>query len=92
VRELENEIQRALVLTPPDGAVAWEGLSEKIRQRGEHKPPSVASSLGEGIAMLEREMIQASYQRCNGNKSRTAQHLKISRWTLQQKIKKYGIE
>jgi DNA-binding NtrC family response regulator len=92
VRELENEIQRALVLTPPDGAVAWEGLSEKIRQRGEHKPPSVASSLGEGIAMLEREMIQASYQRCKGNKSRTAQHLKISRWTLQQKIKKYGIE
>ena len=51
----------------------------------------MADSLGAGIEALEREMIQASYERCNGNKTRMAQQLKISRWTLQKKIKQYGV-
>jgi len=91
VRELKNEVQRALVLTPPNSAVDLEMLSEKISQRDESRPPPLVGSLREGIAVLEREMIQACFECYNGNKSRMAQHLKISRGTLQQKMKRYGV-
>ena len=91
VRELKNEVQRALVLTPPNSAVDLEMLSEKIRQCDESRPSPLLGSLREGIAVLEREMIQVCFERYNGNKSRMAQHLKISRGTLQQKMKQYGI-
>jgi transcriptional regulator with PAS, ATPase and Fis domain len=92
VRELENQIQRALVLTPSDGTVTLDMLSEKIRQHGDQKPTPLSGSLREGIAVLEREMIQAAFELYNGNKSRMAKHLNISRWTLQQKMKQYNTE
>ncbi len=91
VRELENEIQRALVLTPPDTAVSLEMLSEKLRPNGEKNAPPIAETLREGMAALEREIIMTCCERHNGNKSRMARQLQISRWTLQQKMEKYGI-
>jgi DNA-binding NtrC family response regulator len=92
VRELENEIHRALVLTPSDGAVSIEMLSEKLRLSSEKAATPMAGTLREGMAVLEREMIQACCERYDGNKSRMAQQLQISRWTLQKKMKKYDID
>ena len=91
VRELENEIQHALVLTPADGAVDLQMLSEKVRGAAEVSPERLTGTLREGIAALEREMIAAAFEQCERNKSRTAKHLGISRWTLQQKMQEYGI-
>jgi two-component system, NtrC family, response regulator HydG len=91
VRELKNEIQRALVLTPPEGFVDLETLSEKIRWRDKNRASPLPGSLRENIAGLEREVIRACCGRHKGNKSRMAKELQISRWTLQQKMQLYGI-
>lgn len=92
VRELENEIQRALVMAPADGAIGLEMLSERIRHSADHARDQLRiGTLREGIAAVEREMIAAAFAQFDGNKSRAAKHLSISRWTLQQKLKQYGI-
>jgi two-component system, NtrC family, response regulator AtoC len=93
VRELENEIQRALVMAPAEGAIALELLSERIRQGAEAgRNRAQAGTLRQGIAEVERQMIAAAFAQFAGNKSRVARHLSISRWTLQQKLKQYGID
>ena len=37
-------------------------------------------------------MIQAAFQTYGGNKTRMSEQLGISRWTLLQKMKDFGIE
>ena len=92
VRELENEIERALVLTAEGAAIAPDVLSEKLRVAG-----GVAKSwrrdgaLKDAVEGVEREMIQAAFERCGGNKTRMAEQLGITRWTLLQKMKAFGI-
>lgn len=91
VRELENEIQRALVMASDDGAIPLEMLSERIRSVEEAESSPKTGTLREGIADVERQMIAAAFVEFGGNKSRMASHLSISRWTLQKKLKQYGI-
>ncbi|MBT6146775.1 MAG: sigma-54-dependent Fis family transcriptional regulator, partial [Gemmatimonadetes bacterium] len=91
VRELENEIQRALVMAPADGAIGVEMLSERLRPGSGATSRESTGTLREGIAAVEREMIAAAFVKFEGNKSRIAKHLSISRWTLQQKLQLYGI-
>jgi DNA-binding NtrC family response regulator len=55
------------------------------------EPIPRSGTLREGIAGVERQMIEAAFVEFEGNKSRMARHLSISRWTLQQKLKQYGI-
>jgi two-component system response regulator AtoC len=51
-------------------------------------PPPAPRSLDS----LEREAILAALRRWEGNRSRSAEELGISRRTLLNKIKEYGIE
>ena len=92
VRELENEVQRSLVLATEGEPIGVDLLSEKIRRAAAAAP--VRPRLGrlrDGIAEVERQMIGIAFEHYGGNKSRMARHLGISRWTLQQKMKEYGI-
>lgn len=59
--------------------------------RGASEPIPKSGTLREGIAGVERQMIEPALVEFEGNKSRMARHLSISRWTLQQKLKQYGI-
>ncbi|NKB69226.1 MAG: response regulator [Candidatus Latescibacteria bacterium] len=90
VRELENEIERALILTAPGQAIGPEALSPKLRQS--EGSPLQDGTLKEGIAALERQMIQRAWKTCNGHRTRMANQLQISRWTLLQKMKLYQID
>jgi transcriptional regulator with PAS, ATPase and Fis domain len=76
VRELQNEVERSLVLNPDGGAVGLDVLSEKIRP-AEGKPRSWRreGKLKEVISEVEREMIQAAFQTCGGNKTRMSEQL-----------------
>jgi len=51
------------------------------------KEPAMVKSLKEEVANLEREMIIQALKRFNGNKTKAATNLKISRRSLQIKIK-----
>jgi DNA-binding NtrC family response regulator len=93
VRELQNEVERGMVLNPDGGPIGLDALSEKIRPA----EPTARSWRREGklkdvISEVEREMIQAAFESCDGNKTRMSEQLGISRWTLLQKMKEFGTE
>jgi DNA-binding NtrC family response regulator len=93
VRELENEVQRALALAPDAGVIGLEALSERVRGSGkETRSWRREGTLKDALEGVEREMIRAAFEACGGNKSRMSEQLGVSRWTLLQKMKEYGIE
>jgi DNA-binding NtrC family response regulator len=86
VRQLQNEIQRAVLMTDntvidvPDLSIANQATVD-----GE----STSLTLLEGI---ERQTIIQMLKETNGNKLETAKRLGIGRQTLYNKIKAYNIE
>jgi len=89
IRELENAIERALILedgdTLPPGCFSWfVGERKREIKAGDHKIYSLAE--------LEKTHIQRVLDETGGHKIRAAQLLGIDRKTLYQKIKRYGIK
>jgi transcriptional regulator with PAS, ATPase and Fis domain len=102
VRELQNELERAVSLTPRGGRVTTGQLSEKIRagiardaQGGEAPVVATASTSGESLwtalERFEREHLRRSLAEHEGNVSRAARTLGISRVALQRKMKVLGL-
>jgi len=97
VRELANEIQRALVLTPAGEEVGIHALSERVGGGGRPEEKDGPSGRRDGrlrdaVEALERDLIQRAFERHQGNKTHMSRDLGISRWTLLQKLRAYGIE
>jgi len=91
VRELQNEIERALVLTPPRGAIEVSVLSEKIGRPGPARSRRRHGKLRDLVAEVEREAIEDAMGTHQGNKSRMAEQLGITRYTLLQKMREFGL-
>ncbi len=84
VRELENAVERAVILAR-DSVVAVGDL----RQRG---MASVGSArAGKNLKEIEREHILSILRETGDNYSEAARILGISRMTLYNKVKEYGI-
>jgi transcriptional regulator with PAS, ATPase and Fis domain len=95
IRELENEIERLVVLAGDEKVIGEELLSPRIRTRqagGEILPGAEAGGLPEAIAALERGMITEVLRRHHGNKTRAASELRISRRNLIRLVQKYKID
>lgn len=95
IRELENEVKRALALAVD--RVTTAELSRHIVESP--KRSGAFSALREGartlediLAVIERQVIKETLTTYNGNKSKTAQHLGISRNGLAMKMERLGIE
>jgi two-component system NtrC family response regulator len=88
VRELQNRIKCAIVLadSPYINAADLELASPTT------PAPVMASTLREARQELERELILTKLRENNGNISKTARTLGISRPTLYELIARYGIE
>jgi DNA-binding NtrC family response regulator len=90
VRQLENEVRRALVLG--EGVIDVAQLSQDVARGG----PS-ASRGGGGMDMrsrvdaLEAEMLVEALEKTRGNQTRAAQVLGLSRFGLQKMMKRLGI-
>jgi transcriptional regulator with GAF, ATPase, and Fis domain len=100
IRELQNEIERAVVLAPRGESIRPEHLSDQLRKMTEDsKPKPVISAtpassdalLREARAGFEARYIAEVFANNGGNVSRTATALGISRISLQRKIKEYGL-
>jgi transcriptional regulator with PAS, ATPase and Fis domain len=91
VRELENEMERALVLTGAGETIDVTTLSERM-QDGVGKRRRRSGSLQDAVTELEGEMIEEAMGTFDGNKTKMSQHLGISRWTLLQKMREHGLE
>jgi DNA-binding NtrC family response regulator len=93
VRELENEIQRALVLLKPGGHISVTDISAKVRNENTMLSAATRrSTLKEAVEATEQELIMRSFEKHSGNKTRMADELGISRWTLLQKMRAFGID
>jgi two-component system, NtrC family, response regulator AtoC len=94
VRELENILERALIycegdeIRAADLDVAQLGRAKERGPEGPEAPPADAASLDS----MEREAIARALGKWKGNRSKAAEELGISRRTIQNKIKKYGLE
>jgi two-component system, NtrC family, response regulator HupR/HoxA len=85
VRELENEVERALALADDGRPIGAEHLSDRIRQSVE--TPAAAPTLNEAIERLKRRMIDDALREC-GSKTRAAERLGLSRQSLQQMLRR----
>jgi len=93
VRELEHEIERAVIMAPDSSFIDIHMLSDQISKRD--KLVSLALSkqgtLKESIERVEKYMIEQALTAHKGNKSKVAKELGLSRVGLQKKMKRYGI-
>jgi two-component system response regulator HydG len=91
IRELENVIERAVLLcrseyiTPKDLPPPLQG--EEIGEQ-----PIISIPPGMTLEQVEKEAIIQTLEETGGNRTQTAQILGISRKTLQNKLKEYGLE
>ena len=95
IRELENEVERLIVLSGDDPRISVELLSPRIRDFGEKakiQGVRVAGKLKDSLEELEKTMIREGLKRTNWNKSRLAKELGISRAGLIMKVEKYHLD
>jgi DNA-binding NtrC family response regulator/tetratricopeptide (TPR) repeat protein len=104
VRQLRNEIQRAVAMSPPGGSIEPDQLSADLTA------PAHSSSLGsmagmavgtrhlqpgnlaEAVESIERDMIGATLERTRGNISETARVLGLTRRGLYLKMRRLGLD
>lgn len=95
VRELENVVERAIIL------LTGEHITEKqlplaIVTEFDQKVPKTSPSVeldggSKSLEEVEKEVILATLAAANDNKSEAARRLGITRKTLHNKLKNYGI-
>jgi len=95
VRELRNVIERAFILHASADEIRPEHLPPELRKlppqkKQEKLVPQVAE---QGIVLedVEKKLITEAMERANGNQSKAARLLGISRDTLRYRLKKHGM-
>jgi two-component system response regulator HydG len=91
VRELGNVVERAVILEKSDRITpeAFPPHVQGLAFAENHSPNSTAA--GRTLKEMEREMILNTLSSLDGNRTLTAKALGISRKTLQNKLKVYGV-
>ncbi len=82
IRELQHAMERAVIVA--DGSVV-----DSVPYEGYELPAD--SQEHRSLDGMERQMIERTIAECHGNLSRVALQLGISRQTLYNKIKRYGL-
>ncbi len=93
VRELENEMRRLVVLSPD--RVELSSLSRAVLEGRSARPEPallVEGDLRATVAEFERRAIEDALAEAGGNKSQAGRALGISRFALQRKLEKFGLE
>jgi DNA-binding NtrC family response regulator len=92
IRQLENVIQQAVLLsTGPE--LLFSHLPQLLQEHATIGPVrgAAAASLVESREVAERTIIQRALRECDDNRARAAKLLGISRVTLYNKLRKYGL-
>lgn len=96
VRELENTIERAVILCDGDtitpGHISLNPVTMKSDFDVLPMNGTLADTTKEALRLSETQRIKKALQETKGNKTRAAEALDVSYKTLLTKIKDYGIE
>ena len=94
VRDLENAIQSSMILCT-GGVIRPEHLPDRIKGYELAEAQTVSGNSGNSIreinAQMEKELIIEALKKHNFNRTLTAEALNISRKTLFNKMKRYGL-
>jgi DNA-binding NtrC family response regulator len=85
VRQLENAIESLVVLSPP------EGLDPSLLPAHEGNAEAQPLTLKQKMDAYERGLVADALRAASGNRTAAAAKLGISRVTLHDKLKKYGL-
>ena len=104
IRQLQNEVERMVLLSGENSHITSEVLSPKIsgKKSVAGSTPEVTSAtsapryeyadgttLKDAVDRLEKQMIESAMKQYNNNKSEVAKRLGISRSSLIQKVQSY---
>ena len=101
VRQLKNEIQRAVAMSAPGGIIEAPHLSPEIgatrlpataSSPSSRRAPRAAANLATAIEEVERELIQAALNGSSGNISQAARVLGLTRRGLYLKLRRLGLD
>lgn len=105
VRELRNQIERIVLLSTDDVIDGSHFFERQSIPPPSAPPASVRTTAvptkgfsmtlpeeGVGLDEVERQLIELTLKRFDGNVSRSAKFLKVSRQTLMYRIKRHGLE
>ncbi|MFL5446460.1 MAG: sigma-54-dependent transcriptional regulator [Myxococcales bacterium] len=102
IRELENVLERT-ILFAEGPHIRLQDLPPSLRKAAVESPPPVQESASSGppgplkeivkeqVQAIERDLIIRGLEVTGGNVTRTARLLKISRKSLQMKMKEFGL-
>ena len=94
VRELENTIERAMVLSDTDH-IRIEQLPDRVLEGNHTGSPDLggkALSIKRAAKEMERDLICKALEKTKGNRTHAARLLEISHRTLLYKIEEYGVQ
>lgn len=99
VREMQNEIQRMLVMAPENVLIGSELLSPRVVMAAPEEDEDQLAMLSgfdgtlkERIESLEARILHETLVRHRWNKSKAAKELGLSRVGLRGKLERYGLE
>ncbi|MDH5827905.1 sigma-54-dependent transcriptional regulator [Sphingobacterium faecium] len=90
VRELQYSIERAVIMADEVSITGNDIFFSPIEQLPEETPLDVSIS-GSNLEELERKAIKAAIERFNGNISKAAKELGLTRAALYRRLEKYDI-
>jgi two-component system response regulator AtoC len=86
IRELQNVIERAIIMTQDEGLIRPEDLpADLLKKRAERREPMRAARNG------ERESLLRMLQDCHWNRTLAAKRLGIARRTLYDRMARFRI-
>ena len=85
IRELEHAVEKAVIIC--DGSTLTAGSFQLSRPSA----PATHAAEATTLEAMERQMIARALQTCEGNLSAVAASLGITRQTLYNKMKRYGL-
>lgn len=98
IRELENLVERLVVLKEDGSLITHKDIPDKIRREAKEDVNITSIALpAEGIDFntavdnFERDLILNALNRVNGVKKKAAEYLKLNRTTLIEKMKRKGL-
>jgi hydrogenase-4 transcriptional activator len=100
VRQLRNEVQRAVAMSPPGGTIEPDQLSPDLTALPSTSgpPPNTAAratavrNLASAVEEIERELIGSALRKTSGNISETARVLGLTRRGLYLKMRRLGLD